>query len=395
MAGLTTGFLLSRQQAEMLDELKAYLDENFSPEHECHDGTPEWGSEEEFQWYREFNRKLFEDGWLCPQWPERYGGRGLTPVDQMLIKEEFAYRRVGLCNANGLQMLSPILLAYGSEEQKDRHLVKIARMEEMWCQGFSEPEFGSDLTHLRTTAIRDGDEYVVNGSKIWTGHGVHADWMVLLCRTDPEEKGSKGLSMLMVDLHNTPGVEIYPIRHMIGGVMFCQEYFTDARVPVENLVGPEHSGWLAGARLLEHERADIGMTSMAAHLRQLEDILAVVAQHGKVSASLAVKIGKAVEQVETARTLVYDNSAYLSRGEGFPPNMSHLIKLSAGAVGKELAGLVSELLGPGIMDFRLADRTTDYWQMFLRGVVSCGGGGGSAEILHDVIAGQRFGIARA
>ncbi len=247
MAGLTTGFQLSRQQAEMLDELKAYLDENFSPEHECHDGTPEWGSEEEFQWYREFNRKLFEDGWLCPQWPQKYGGRGLTPVDQMLIKEEFAYRRVGLCNANGLQMLSPILLTYGTEEQKDTHLVKIARMEEMWCQGFSEPEFGSDLTHLRTTAIRDGDEYVVNGSKIWTGHGVHADWMVLLCRTDPEEKGSKGLSMLMVDLHNTPGVEIYPIRHMTGGVMFCQEYFTDARVPVENLVGPERTtgGWPA------------------------------------------------------------------------------------------------------------------------------------------------------
>ena len=120
MAGLTTGFQLSRQQAEMLDELKAYLDENSDPSHECHDGTPEWGSEEEFQWYREFNRKLFEDGWLCPQWPQKYGGRGLTPVDQMLIKEEFAYRRVGLCNANGLQMLCPILLIFGTEEQKDR-----------------------------------------------------------------------------------------------------------------------------------------------------------------------------------------------------------------------------------------------------------------------------------
>ena len=108
-----------------------------------------------------------------------------------------------------------------------------------------------------------------------------------------------------------------------------------------------------------------------------------------------MKIGEAIEQVETARTIVYDNSAYLSRGEGFPPNMSHLIKLSAAAAGKKLAGLVSELLGLGIIDFRRADCTTDYWQMFLRGVVSCGGGGGSAEILHDVIAARHFGIARA
>ena len=112
----------------------------------------------------------------------------------------------------------------------------------MWCQGYSEPEGGSDLTHLKTTAIRDGEEYVVNGSKIWTGHAVHADWMILLCRTDPEQKGSKGLSLLMVDLMNTPGVDIYPIRSMTGQVTFCQEYFMDARVPVENLVGPATGG---------------------------------------------------------------------------------------------------------------------------------------------------------
>ena len=146
MAGLTTGFQLSRQQAEMLDELKAYLDENFSPEHECHDGTPEWGSEEEFQWYREFNRKLFEDGWLCPQWPQKYGGRGLTPVDQMLIKEEFAYRRVGLCNANGLQMLSPILLTYGSEEQKDT------------ASGQDRPDGGNVVPGLLRAGVRLGSD---------------------------------------------------------------------------------------------------------------------------------------------------------------------------------------------------------------------------------------------
>ena len=191
---------------------------------------------------------------------ERYGGRGLTQKEQVLFRAEFAYRRIGVCNANGLDMLSPILFNYGTEEQKDQHLVKIARMEEMWCQGFSEPENGSDLTHLRTTAIRDGDEYIVNGSKVWTGHAMHADWMVLLCRTNPEEKGSRGLSMLMVDLHNTPGVEIQPIRHMTGGVMFCQEYFTDARVPVENLVGPKTGGgWPPPPSLSTNGRSSVGL----------------------------------------------------------------------------------------------------------------------------------------
>jgi alkylation response protein AidB-like acyl-CoA dehydrogenase len=391
MAGLKTGFPLSRQQGQMLDELKAYLDENFSPDHECLVGNPEWDSEEAFQWARVFDRKLFDDGWLCPQWPDRYGGRGLTQVEQVLIREEFAYRRVPVGNANGLDMLSPILLRYGTEEQKAEHLVKIARMEEMWCQGFSEPEGGSDLTHLRTTAVRDGDEYVVNGSKIWTGHAVHADWMVLLCRTNPEERGSRGLSMLMVDLRNTPGVEIHPIRHMTGGVMFCQEFFMDARVPVENLVGPENGGWAAAATLLEHERSLIGGIGMATQRRLLDDILAMVAQRGGVHGSLAVEVGKVVEQVEAAQAVADRAAAYLGRGEGYPQNMANVLKLAATEVGRQLAELASELLGLGIIDFRLADRPSNFWQMFLRGFVSCGGGG-SDELLRDSIAAQHFNI---
>ena len=252
MTGLTTGFQLSDQQAEMLAELKRYLDKTFPREREC-DTSPEWSSDEEYQWCRQYNQQLFDDGWLVPHWPEKYGGRGLTPVDQMLIREEMAYRRVGICNANGLDMLGPILLTLGTEEQKDRHLRKIARMEEMWCQGYSEPDTGSDLTHLHTTAIRDGEEYVVNGSKIWTGHAMHADWMILLARTDPEQRGSKGLSMLLVDLHETDGIEIHPIRSMAGEVTFCQEYFMDARVPVANLVGPSRR--MAGGERSARPRA--------------------------------------------------------------------------------------------------------------------------------------------
>jgi acyl-CoA dehydrogenase len=390
MAGLTTGFELTAEQAKMLDELKGYLDENFPADHESHT-MPEWGPIEEFHWARDFNRKLFDDGWLCPHWPEKYGGRGLTPLDQMLIREEFAYRRVPMCNANGLDMLSPILLKYGTDEQKDEHLVKIARMEEMWCQGYSEPEGGSDLTHLKTTAIRDGEEYVVNGSKIWTGHAVHADWMILLCRTDPEQKGSKGLSLLMVDLMNTPGVDIYPIRSMTGQVTFCQEYFMDARVPVENLVGPEHGGWAAAATLLEHERSGVG--GMARHRRLLDDILAMVADRGGVPDSKAVRLGELVERVEAARAMAYNTAAYLSRGEGFPPHMPSVLKLSGGAVGKGLGEMATEVLGLGVSDFRMVDRPSDFWGGYLHTFASSIGGGAD-EIQHDIIGTRYFGIAR-
>ena len=309
----------------------------------------------------------------------------------MLIREEFAYRRVPMCNANGLDMLSPILLKYGTDEQKDEHLVKIARMEEMWCQGYSEPEGGSDLTHLKTTAIRDGEEYVVNGSKIWTGHAVHADWMILLCRTDPEQKGSKGLSLLMVDLMNTPGVDIYPIRSMTGQVTFCQEYFMDARVPAENLVGPEHGGWAAAATLLEHERSGVG--GMARHRRLLDDLLAMVAERGGVPDSKAVRLGELVERVEAARAMAYNTAAYLSRGEGFPPHMPSVLKLSGGAVGKGLGEMATEVLGLGVSDYRMVDRPSDFWGGYLHTFASSIGGGAD-EIQHDIIGTRYFGIAR-
>ena len=199
-------------------------------------------------------------------------------------------------------------------------------MEEMWCQGYSEPEGGSDLTHLTTTAIRDGDEYVVNGSKIWTGHAMHADWMVLLCRTDPEEKGSKGLSMLMVDLHNTPGVEIYPIRHMTGGGDVLPGVLHGRPGPGGEPGGPaRHGGWLAAATLLEHERAlgrwDRRWRRSAGCSTTL---LAMVAERGGVR-RLAGRQDRArwSSRWRPPAPWSYDSAAYLSRGEGFPPNMTH------------------------------------------------------------------------
>ena len=214
-------------------------------------------------------------------------------------------------------------------------------MEEMWCQGYSEPDGGSDLTHLKTTAIRDGEEYVVNGSKIWTGHAMHADWMILLCRTDPEQKGSKGLSLLMVDLHDAPGHRDLPdpVHDRRGDVLPGVLHGRPGAGGEPGGPGA-HGGWVAAATLLEHERSGVGWHGPDPP-RLLDDLLAMVAEQGGVPDSTAVKLGQLVERVEAGRAMAYNTAAYLSRGEGFPPHMPSVLKVSGGRVGKGLGELAT------------------------------------------------------
>jgi acyl-CoA dehydrogenase len=384
---------LSGERAEMLDGLKHYLDKNFPADHQGPSGaTPEWFGDDEFEWVRSFNRQLARDGWLVGHWPERYGGRGLTPLDNMLIREELAYRRVPIANANGLDMLAPILLELGTEEQKQEHLPKIASMERMWCQGFSEPEAGSDLTSLRTTARRDGDYYIVNGSKIWTGHAMHADWMILLARTDLESHGSRGLSLLMVDLKEAAGVSIHPIRSLTGGVTFCQEFFSDVHVPVSNLVGPEHNGWRASNVLLQHERARANPAAL--YRRDLDDLIAAVVERGGTDTGAAIALGKMIERVESARAMAYDVASVLAVDEGrFPVHMPSVMKIVSAELAADLSELATDILGLELAEYAPRQGHWDFWQEFLYSPVARIGGG-SYEIQHDIIAATCLGLGR-
>src|SRR5262249_24326710 len=161
-----------------------------------------------------------------------------------VLAEEMA--GLPILNHNGLHMLGPILMIYGTEEQKREHLPPIARAEAMWAQGYSEPDSGSDLASLKTRAVRAGDEYVLNGTKIWTGHGEHADWIFVLARTDPAAPKHRGISFFLVPMRS-PGLRVLPLRSMTGYVTFCQEFFDDVHVPAANVVGPENHGWYVGA----------------------------------------------------------------------------------------------------------------------------------------------------
>ncbi|MCF6387422.1 acyl-CoA dehydrogenase family protein [Mycobacterium sp. MBM] len=390
MRGLTSGFPLSDDQRALLDELKAYLDENFPDDRAmAADLTAEWASDEEYEWLHAFNRRLAEDGWLIPHWPVEWGGRGLTDVDQMLIREELAYRRIPLINVNGLDMLGPILLRFGTDEQKRRHLPGIAKVDTMWCQGFSEPEAGSDLTSLRTTAVRDGDHYVVNGSKVWTGHAMRSTWMILLCRTEQGSRGSRGLSLLLVDMPNTPGVEMTPTIAMTGAVTFCQESFVDALVPVENIVGAENEGWAASRALLEHERGGPGT---AAKLRRmLDDLLDSVADAPAAEVD-AVRLGGLIEKVEGARAMAYEMAEARSATE-MSPHMPSVFKLFSSALGVELSEVAVDLLGLGatehLPDVGAWTHWEDYLYSFLMPIA-----GGSNEIQHEIIASSFLGVGR-
>ena len=199
--------------------------------------------------------RMRDRGWFAPGWPREYGGGGLDAKQQRILEQEML--ALGCRQPQyslGFWMLGPVLLELGSEEQRREHLPKMVRGQARWCQGFSEPGAGSDLASLRTAAVRDGDEFVVNGQKIWTSYGDIADWMYALVRTDPAAKKQQGISFLLIDM-KTPGITVRPIELISGKSEFSQVFFDDVRVPARNLVGGLNQGWGVAKKLLDHERA--------------------------------------------------------------------------------------------------------------------------------------------
>ena len=215
---------------------------------------------------------LAEKGWLVHSWPVEHGGTGWSPVQCYIFEEEMGRANAPRINPFGPKMVGPVIWTFGSDSQKSKHLPPIARNETLWCQGFSEPDAGSDLASLRMPAIRDGDHYVVNGTKTWTTAAHWADMMFCLVRTDAGTKPQEGISCLLIDMHD-PGVEVRPIVTMDGGREINTVYFSDVRVPVEDRIGEENRGWTCAKFLLGHERFGIArLAESKARLRRLKDI---------------------------------------------------------------------------------------------------------------------------
>jgi alkylation response protein AidB-like acyl-CoA dehydrogenase len=226
--------------------------------------------------------KLFEGGWICATWPVEYGGKGLTTMQGVVLAEEFARAKAPLrADFFGDTLVGPTLLQWGTEEQKKEFLPKILSGQMRWCQGFSEPNSGSDLASLKTAAVLDGDEWVINGQKVWTTGGHHADYCFLLTRTDPDAPKHKGISYLLVPMHQ-PGVEVRGITQPDGTAEFCEVFFTDARCPKDNVVGGVNNGWKVANSTLAFER---GMSATTGY-RRFEDEYKLMVKTAEANGSI-------------------------------------------------------------------------------------------------------------
>jgi alkylation response protein AidB-like acyl-CoA dehydrogenase len=246
---------LTAAEKQFRDELRAWLESNVPKD------WNEWREkplEESFSYLRAWQRKLYEGGWAAVSWPKAYGGRSATLMEQSIFWEEMArVEAPPMANSLGLGLIGPTIIAYGTEEQKARFIPKILSAEEIWCQGFSEPNAGSDLASLQTEARLEGDHYIVNGQKVWTSYGWIGSWCELVVRTDPTVAKHKGLSVLLIDM-TSPGVEVRPLRQMTGESEFNEIFFRDVRVPAKNILGKVNDGWNVAVSTLMYERGSYG-----------------------------------------------------------------------------------------------------------------------------------------
>jgi alkylation response protein AidB-like acyl-CoA dehydrogenase len=263
---------LTPNEQQFRDEFRAWLKTNL-PE-ELKGGTSAEDRDDYNEYLRVWQRKLYEGGWAGISWPKEYGGRGATLMEQAIFQEELARDNAPqLIGTIGLSLVGPTIIAMGTEAQKSRYLAPILSGEEIWCQGFSEPDAGSDLASLGTKAIRDGDDFIVNGQKIWTSFARLADLCLLLVRTDAEVPKHKGITCLLADMHSE-GVSVRPLRQMSGDSGFNEVFFLNVHVPVTQVLGEVNRGWTTAITALMNERANLGTGIQVVFKRNLAALIA-------------------------------------------------------------------------------------------------------------------------
>lgn len=301
----------------------------------------------------EWHAILNERGWLANHWPEEYGGPGWGAVEKFIFDTECALAGGPRIVPFGVNMLGPVLIKFGNEAQKKYWLPRILSGEDWWCQGYSEPGAGSDLASVKTTAVRQGDHYIVNGQKTWTTQGQHANMIFCLVRTDREAKAQSGISFLLVDM-KSPGVELRPIRTLDGDKEVNEVFFTDVKVPVENLVGEENKGWTYAKYLLTYERTGIaGVGFCIAALAKLKVIAAKVMKNGKpldqdpLFAARMAQVEIDLENMKTTNLRVIASVA----GGGVPGAESSMLKIRGTEIRQEILSLMRRAVGPYALPF--------------------------------------------
>lgn len=313
-----------------------------------------WTRAEDPMWVeiaREWQGKLASGGWAAISWPKEHGGRGATVIERWLFEEELD--RIGaprpIASSGAVDLIGSAIRNHGTEMQRQRFLTPLVSGTELWCQGFSEPGAGSDLASLRTRADRHGDEFVVNGQKVWTSHADIADWCFLLCRTESEAAKHKGLSLLLVDMR-TPGVTVSPLKQATGDAEFCEVFFEDVRVPAAHLIGTPGNGWQIAMGILAHERGPVWTFTFQRKIRRsFAQLLRIAREHAGAAgalndATIRQRLMQSYIEVEILRLAGYRSLTNLLR-TGHPGAESSLEKIQGSETDQRLQITAMEILG--------------------------------------------------
>lgn len=322
--------------------------------------------------FKTWTQILHAKGWSTPHWPIELGGTGWSPIEETIFLDEMQQAGAPGLLPFGVSMVGPVIYTFGSQEQKDRYLPRIASLEDWWCQGFSEPGAGSDLAGLRTQAKREGDEWVINGQKTWTTLGQHADWIFVLARTDLQAaKKQEGISFFLVNM-NTPGLTVRPIELIDGEHEVNEVFFDNVRIPLENIVGEENKGWTYAKFLLGNERngiANVGASK--ARLRRVRE-LAALDSYGagpKINDPLfrarlnALEVDLKVLEVMQLR--IISNSRNLPKGQ--PDPYSSILKIKGSEIQQAATELMMDLTGPYALPYQPYDENDDDWHNLFAG----------------------------
>lgn len=339
-------FRFTAEEDAFREELRDWLSDHLIGDFKELRGVGGPSDDVEWETRKEWEKLLAADRWLNITWPEEYGGRGGTPTEEIIFHLEHARAAAPYwVGVHGRDLFGPTLLYFGNDEQKARFLPKITAVEEMWGQGFSEPDAGSDLANLRTRAELDGDEWVVNGQKIWMTFGDYADWLYVLCRTDPNAPKHRGISMLLIPRHQ-PGVDVRPIRNIAGGREFCEVFFNDARTDAVLVVGEVNAGWGVVMGTLGNERGGTTVLPFQASFeREFDQLIEIIRSRGQHRNPIVrQKIARAYAGLRIMR---FNNYRLLTSAlrEGHPGAESSISKMHWSRWHRDFGELIMELRG--------------------------------------------------
>ncbi len=383
----------SPDQAAWRDEVRTFLrtekpesTEGLNPEEMMRGGRER---------FREWRKKLSAKGWVAPAWPKEYGGAGLSVMEQFIMNEEFAEARAMGAGGMGTSMIGPTIIIHGNEEQKKEHLGAILKGEVQWCQGYSEPGSGSDLASLQTRAVRDGDDFVINGQKIWTSGAHMADWMFMLARTDPDAPKHRGITYFLLDM-KSPGVTVRPLINLANNHGFNEVFFEDVRVPARNVLGEVDRGWYIGTTTLDFERSSIGNAvgqrqTLEYYMRHWKNDRAKKAGPGS---SFRGEFTDRWVEASTAKMLSY--RVITIQNEGRVPNHeASIAKLFNTELSQRIARTAMKMVGPHAMllgdGAPMRGRAAQSYMQTVASTIA----GGTSEVQRNIVATRGLGLPRA